>query len=110
MWFTEVRPAGQAASIDLAFDGLDDLFVTVGTTSFEIFPFGTDDLDYLDGILDGILAGRVEEAGFRANSFARIHARGGVISVGSLHLPIPWRFWPVRRYQAYGEGTDGQSG
>lgn len=119
MWFTEVRPAGQAASIDLAFDGVDDLFVTVGRTSFEVFPFGIDDLEYLDGILEGIFAGRVEEAGFRANSlagrvglgsfgFARIYTRGDVVSVGSLHLPIPWRLWPMTRYQTYGDRTDPQ--
>jgi hypothetical protein len=109
LWFTEVRPVRKAASIDLAFDTVDQLFVTVGRRSFEKFPFGLDDLGYLNDILEGIFAGTVEEAGFRSNSFACINTSGGIISVGALHLPIPRRLWPVRHYHAYGDRTDRQA-
>ncbi len=108
MYFTEVEPARTgAASVSLGCDGCwggDTILVTFGHTSFEVFPFRDDsDLAYLRQLVDAVLAGRVEEAGWKHDSFARLHTGGGMVVVGAFHLPIPWGLSRVRRYLAYAE-------
>lgn len=106
MWFTEVDPrhAG-AAPLSLSFDGQDLLNINVGPTWFEVFPFAGDDqsLSYLEGIVQAVMAGRVEESGASSTAFARIHTDDGTVHVGRVHAPWPWKLRKVRRYQAYGD-------
>jgi hypothetical protein len=104
MWFVEVTPSVQdAAPIHVGSSTEDDeLNVTVGRSWFEIF--GVQDLpatlSYLDEIVEAVLEGRVQETGVQ-NQFARIETRSGTVSVGTFHLPIPWRFRSVRQYLPY---------
>jgi len=106
MYFTEVAPAKEeAAAVSLAFDGCwggDTLNVTVGNTSFELFPFSERDLPYLAELLEATLAGRVEEVSRGTSSFARIQLANGHVKVGAMHLPFPWRTRRLRQYEAYG--------
>ena len=107
MYFTEVEPTNPgAAPLSLAYDGCwggDTLHVTVGRTSFEVFPFVSDeDLPYLRQLVEAILAGRVEEVARGDSSFARILTDAGPVRVGGLSLPVPWRTRKARRHDAYG--------
>ena len=104
MWFVEVQPVNdRAAAMSLGFDGHDLLNVNVGRTWFEVFPFGDDSLDYLRGIVRAVLAGRVEEAKSWGDTFARLYTEAGTMRVGHVHLPLPWAWRSVRRYEAYGD-------
>ena len=104
MWIVEVRPViERAAPMSLAFDGHDLLNVNVGRTWFEVFPFGDDSLEYLRGIVRAVLAGRLEEAKTWGEAFARLHTEAGAMKVGHVHLPLPWAWRPVRRYEPYGD-------
>lgn len=104
MWFVEVQPVNhRAAPMSLAFDGHDLLDVNVGKTWFEVFPFGEDSLDYLRGIVQAVLAGRIEEVGASGNAFARLHTEAGTMRVGHVHWPLPWAWRTVRRYEPYGD-------
>jgi hypothetical protein len=101
MWFTEVRPRNsRAASFDIAVEDDRTLNITVGRTSFEIFGDVQASLPYLRDVVDAVFAGAVEESGWQ-DAFARIRTRDGLVGVGAMHLPVPWRLRRVRRYEPY---------
>jgi hypothetical protein len=102
MWFVEVTPAGDGSAwLSVGVD--DDLLsVTVADTWFELFPVNDTALDEFAAIVEAIFAGRVVEAGSRSCAFARITTRRGVIHVGHVHLPLPWRWRRTRHYLPYG--------
>jgi hypothetical protein len=108
--FTEVEPVrAGAAPLSLAYDGYaggDTLLFEFDHTSFEYFPFsGEADLNFLRQAIRAVLAGRIEESGFKWNAHGRIYADDGVVRVGALSLPIPWRLRKilriVRGYESY---------
>lgn len=106
MYFTEVEPTRPgAASLSIAHDGSgggDTLHLTFGHTSFELFPFQETDLGYLRDLVQAVLAGRVEESGSVRDGHGRIYTNHGVVRVGAMHLPLPWRLRKTRRYEPYG--------
>lgn len=103
MWWTLVRPVRpSAAKIEIGSDGDDLLNVVVGDTWFEFFPIhGPRDLGEIADIVAAVAAGKIEESG-RWSKFARIATPIGARSVGSAHMPSPWAWRRVRRYEAYG--------
>jgi hypothetical protein len=87
----EVHPRKPtAAAFTAAVDG-DVVTITAGKTWFEVFSIKTvDDLGYIGQIAAAVFAGNMEEAGL-FNRFARIRlADGRTVSVGVVHLPLPW--------------------
>lgn len=104
MWFTQVTPKHKgAAPIVIAAEDATTLNVTIGNTWFEMLGPVPKNLPRLREIVEGVLAGRMEEAGSKAGSYARIHGSSRTVSVGHMHLPWPWRLRRARRYAPYGE-------
>ena len=101
MWFTQVRPRNsRAASLDIAVEDDRTLSITVGKTWFEVFGDVQASLPELRDIVDAVFAGAVEESGWQ-DGFARIRTKDGLVHVGAMHLPVPWRLRRVRRYEPY---------
>ena len=48
-----------------------------------------------------VFAGRFIEAGRHGDAFAKLSTTQGEISVGAIHLPIPWRLRRTRTYTPY---------
>jgi hypothetical protein len=102
MWFVEVHPTRtDAAPISAAFDGDDLLSITVADTWFEIFPISDAELASFGTIVRAVLAGRVVQAGWAGRRFARIDGADGLVRVGAVHAPLPWRLRRRRRFAAY---------
>lgn len=100
MWFTEVKPFAEgAAKLSVAFQDESTLNLTVGNIWFEVFGNVEKRLSYLRTIVAAVIAGRVEEAGPEMRAFRRIHTSEGVVRVGAMHLPRPWRRF--RQYLPY---------
>ncbi len=110
MWFVEVEPAAQgAAAVSIGVEG-DELVVSLPHTCWEIWRSkrGRSVLEVLASDLEAIFAGRIEEAGFGSHRFAHLLWPDGKIrSVGSAHLPVPWRWRHRSRYCSYGAAGGG---
>jgi hypothetical protein len=103
LWMVEVEPANpRAAPLTAAFDGPDNLSVTVGETWFEMFPTRGDHLDDFRAVVRAVFDGRVEEAGIRRQGRSRIHTDAGTWTVGHASLWL-WRWRRHRRYESYGQ-------
>lgn len=103
IWTTTVTPRTPgAATISLAYAGDDEVTLSFGRTH-----------EYLWGppavlggkvaeLLDAVVAGRFEEAGWGDDAFVRGTLRDGTrFSLGRAHLPLPWRLRRVRTYEPY---------
>jgi hypothetical protein len=102
-WIVEVEAAREGcAEVSIGGAPDDALSVTFGHTSFECFPVNEDTLAELREILDSVFAGRFEESGHDLRAFARVFTRSGVVGIGHIHWPAPWRWRRVRRYLPYG--------
>jgi hypothetical protein len=105
LWFTEVEPrCASAAKISIAYQDEDTLTVAVGHIWFEMFGPVSDNLPELRQVVRAVLEGRVEESGSTSNAFGRIGLESGTLGVGAMHLPLPWKWRQVRRYDAYSQG------
>ena len=103
MWIVDVAPArSDAAPMSVAFGGDDLLSAVVGRTWLQMFPLSEDLMAELREIVESVLAGHLEEAGWGSRSFANIGVGEHMVRVGHVHLPVPWAWRLVRRFVAYG--------
>lgn len=109
MWFVEVEPAAPgAATVSIGVEG-DELVVSLPHAHWEIWrsKSGPSVLAALASDLEAIFAGRIEGAGVGSDRFVHLLSSDGKVrSVGSVHLPVPWRWRRRSTYHPYGAAVN----
>ena len=101
VWGMEVQPTNPAAApVYVSYWGTDEVDLGLGETHLYVWDADPAALaEEIQEVLGAVFAGAVEESGVPGDSTARILTPSGRrLTVGSVSLPIPWRWRRVRRY------------
>lgn len=101
VWGMEVQPTNPtAAPVYVSYWGTDEVDLGFGETHLYVWDADPAALaEEIQEVLGAVFAGEVEESGVPGDSTARIVTPSGRrLTVGSVSLPIPWRWRRVRRY------------
>jgi hypothetical protein len=104
-WDLSVIPAqATSATVGCFFDGDDTVYLFIADTQVELFPYTPEMLVFIEGVVDAVMDGRVEQAGSDGHTFVRVELADGAEEMGYIHLPTRWsRRSDRRRFIPYGD-------
>lgn len=90
-WELMSTPArSTSAPIGFLFDGDDDVYMYIADTQVELFPYTPEMLEFIEDVVDAVMAGRIEQAGSEGHTFVRVELPEGAEEMGYVHLPTRW--------------------
>lgn len=105
LWWVAISPhAAGACRFDVAFNGGDTIYWSIGHASIEVFPVDADYIPYVGPIAAAVAEGGVEETGLRHDASIRVRSGSEILLQGGpFRIPWPWALRRVRRYAPYAE-------
>jgi hypothetical protein len=100
-WVVTVKPNGSDTAPIEAWVRSEDFYLGIAHSYTEVWGTTESSWEFIDGVVEAVVAGHIQEAG--RGDFRRMRAdtRRGTRTFGSVGLPLPWRWRRVRRFSPY---------